>query len=326
MNRVMPSAKRVPCPICSSFSSCSCSPHWRAASCRLLGLALSLLLAGCGGLPRPFDGNPGATALRLAQPPPPRLAVPLPGAAFLKPDAAKLFASALADALVARGLPVLAGPAQRGDWRVVPSVQTHADMILPAYTIEDARPVEEGIAYGTPIPAETWVAAAPDTLRQAAETAAPAIARQLARIDAKLKESDPNSLLNRPPRVAFSGVAGAPGDGDEALARLMRADLGTHGLDVQNKPAGADYLLRGTVAVTPLRPGTSLVEITWTVDNPAGAEQGKVSQLHEIAAGSLDHFWGDVAVVVAQQAAAGVNELITNQIHPPPARPAAPGS
>lgn len=247
--------------------------------------------------------------------------MPLPGSAFLKPQAAGSFAADLADALVARGLPVLAGPAKPGDWRVVPSVQTHADMVLPTYTIEDGRPVEQGIAYGTPIAAATWIAAAPDTLRQAAEAAAPAIARQLARIDAKLKHSDPNSLLNRPPRIAFAGVTGAPGDGDAALARLIRADLGTHGLDVQDTPTDADYRLRGTVAVTPLRPGASQVEVTWIVDDPAGAEQGRVSQLHEIAAGSLDHFWGDVAVVVAQQAAAGVGELITNQIHPKPTPP-----
>ena len=46
-------------------------------------LAVLALLAGCGDLPRPFAGNPGAMARRLSQPPPARLAVPVPTDALL---------------------------------------------------------------------------------------------------------------------------------------------------------------------------------------------------------------------------------------------------
>ena len=290
--------------------------HWWAASRRGLALGVLAMLAACGSLPRPFEGHPGATAMRLAQPPPARLAVPLPDAAFLKPDAAKIFASDLADALVDQELPVLAGPPQQGDWRVVPSAQMRGDMVVPSYTVENAAAVSQGVADGTPIPAGTWMQAQPATLKQAASDAAPVIAGLLESIDAKMKQSDPNSLLNRPARIAFAGVTGAPGDGNQSLARQMRTELTNFGFAMQEKPDGADYALIGKVVVTPLTPGNSQVEITWTVDNPAGAEQGKVSQLHEIQAGSLDHFWGDVAMVVAQQAAAGVHELIIKQIHP----------
>jgi hypothetical protein len=274
------------------------------------------MLAACGSLPRPFEGHPGATAMRLAQPPPARLAVPLPDAAFLKPDAAKVFASDLADALVEQELPVLAGPPQKGDWRVVPSAQMRGNMVVPIYTVENGAAASQGVADGTPIPAAIWMQAQPATLKQAASDAAPVIAGLLDRINAAMKQSDPNSLYNRPARIAFAGVTGAPGDGNQSLTRQMRTELTKFGLVMQDKPDGADYALIGKVVVTPLTPGNSQVEITWAVDNPAGAEQGKVSQLHEIPAGSLDHFWGDVAMVVAQQAAAGVHELIVNQIHP----------
>jgi hypothetical protein len=274
------------------------------------------LLSACGSLPRPFEGNPGATAMRLAQPPPPRLAVPSPSAAMLDDKAAKEFASALAAALVQQELPVVAGPGQPGDWRVVPAAQMRNNMVVPTYTVEDPRAKNEGVADGAPIAPSVWAEGQPATLKQAATDAAPAIAALLDRINAALKQSDPNSLLNRPARIAFTGVTGAPGDGNQSLTLQMRAQLGHYGLVVQDAPTGADYDLLGKVVSTPLTPGNSQIEITWTVDNPAGVEQGKVSQLHEIPAGSLDEYWGDVALVVAQQAAAGVHELIVNQIHP----------
>ena len=52
----------------------------------ILWLLPLLALVGCGDLPEPFLGNPGATGRILAQPPTPRLAVPPPGNALL-PDA-----------------------------------------------------------------------------------------------------------------------------------------------------------------------------------------------------------------------------------------------
>ena len=52
-------------------------------------------------------------------------------------------------------------------------------------------------------------------------------------------------------------------------------------------------------------------------------------QLNEVAPGSLDRYWGDVAVVVAQEAAGGIRDVILNQLgprasaHPAMAKPAA---
>ena len=52
------------------------------------------------------------------------------------------------------------------------------------------------------------------------------------------------------------------------------------------------------------------VEITWVVARADGTELGKVSQLNEIPAGTLNGLWADVALVVAEQAAGGVAEVI----------------
>ena len=50
-----------------------------------------------------------------------------------------------------------------------------------------------------------------------------------------------------------------------------------------------------------------------SVKAPSGDERGKVVQLNDIPAGSLDHYWADVAVVVATEAAGGVNDVIARQ-------------
>ena len=52
-----------------------------------------------------------------------------------------------------------------------------------------------------------------------------------------------------------------------------------------------------------------------------GDERGKVVQLNDIPAGSLDHYWGDVAVVVATEAAGGVNDVILRQSGREPGEP-----
>jgi len=63
-----------------------------------------------------------------------------------------------------------------------------------------------------------------------------------------------------------------------------------------------------------LRSKTQRIEIYWIVDTSDGKEIGRVAQLHDIPKGSLDSFWGDVAVVAAQQAAQGVKEVLDNNI------------
>jgi hypothetical protein len=49
------------------------------------------------------------------------------------------------------------------------------------------------------------------------------------------------------------------------------------------------------------------------VKTGSGDERGRVVQLNEIPAGTLDHYWGDVAVVVASEASNGVNDVILRQ-------------
>jgi hypothetical protein len=279
----------------------------------LVLLAFLLPLAGCGDLPEPFLGNPGPTALKLRQPPEPRLAVPPPGMALLPDDAARSFAVALARSLRAREVPAYALAPAPTDWRLAVTAQTRGAVVVPRYTVLNPEGQSQGTVTGAPVPAAAWAAGQPATLDAVAGQAAPQLAQLLTGVEVALMRADPNSLYNRPARVVIGPVRGAPGNGDAALARAMRAALTAAGEQVQPKPAGADFVVRCEVRLTPAPGDKQRVEIRWIVDTAAGAEGGRVFQLNLVPAGSLDHDWTPVAPTIAQQAAEGVKEVILRQ-------------
>ena len=77
--------------------------------------------------------------------------------------------------------------------------------------------------------------------------------------------------------------------------------------------AGADFVVQGQVNVVPIPKRQERIEIQWTVKTGSGDERGRVVQLNEIPAGTLDRYWGDVAVVVAAEASNVINDVILRQ-------------
>lgn len=277
---------------------------------RLLILAVPVVLAGCGDLPHPFKGMPGANALRLAQPPPSRLSIPLPTNALLTDGAAHIWSSALADGLLAQDLPVSATEPVPGDWRIVLTAHTDNGNVIPAYAVVDPKGKTLGDLSGLPVPANLWASGDADTLKAAATAEIPKILSLLTSIEAHEQQSDPHSLLNRPPKLFFTGVTGAPGDGNAALTRLMTARLPTLGDVMQDNATGADFTIRGEIKTAPGASGTTRIEIQWIVVDSKQRESGRVVQINEVPVGSLDHYWGEVAEVVATEAAGGVHEVV----------------
>lgn len=277
----------------------------------LLPFAAALLLAACGDLPEPFIGNPGANARRLAVPEtPPMLAVPPPANALLGAQAKQDYADLLALNLQNEEVPTLARKPERTDWRLTVSAQRQGDLVVPHYTILDPTGHEEGTVDGAALPASGWAAGAPSTLGPAAQDAAPKILALMMSIRRTRDRANPNSLVNRAAKLFVPVVTGAPGDGDTALTKMIRADLADFGPIVQLTPEGADFIVTGTVTVSPLPKGQQQVEIAWTVTWPNGKVVGKVSQLNSVPAGTLDAYWGDVAAAVAQEASGGINAVV----------------
>ncbi len=287
-------------------------------------LALSMLLAACGDLPEPFLGNPGAMARQLAVPVTPMLAVPPPSDPDMTPQARRDFADLLALSLQKEEVPTLARKPEKTDWRLVISAAHKGDQVVPHYAIQDPAGHEQGAIDGTPIAAPDWTAGPPSALSAAAQDAVPKILAVMMSVRATRDRANPNSLLNRVAKLYVPLVTGAPGDGNTALTQLMRTRLAEFGPLVQTTPDGADFTVKGDVIVTPQPKVQQRIEIAWTVTRPSGVVVGKVSQLNLVAAGSLDAYWGDIAVVVAQEASGGINTVVERFIgREEPAKPAA---
>ncbi len=279
----------------------------------LLLLCLLLPLTACGDYPEPFLGNPGRAAMQLRQPPEPRLAIPAPGTALLSDAASREFAAAIAERLRQGEVPAFAQPAVATDWRLAISVQDRGPQVVPNYTVLNPQGKSQGSVQGRPIATAAWAAADPATLKQAAIDAAPGISSLLTGIEAGLMKADPNSLYNRTAKVLIPDVTGAPGDGDATLTRQMRTKLAALGPQVLTSGPGADFTVQGEVRMVTIAGGQQRIEIQWIIKDAKGRESGRVVQLNDIPAGTLDHYWGDVAMVVAQEASGGVNEVLQRQ-------------
>jgi hypothetical protein len=278
-----------------------------------LALLLCFTLTACGDLPEPFIGNPGANARRLAQPLTPLLAVP-PGSDTLLPDAANQeLAKQIATELQATEVPALVRTPEKTDWRLITRAERDGDQVRPLFSVRDPQGKEEGTAEGEAVPLQTWANANQALLHQIAAEAAPRIGAVLTSIRIAHDKADPRSLYNRAAKVEVTDVTGAPGDGDASLTQQMRARLAVLGPVVLTTPTGADFVVQGQVKVVPIPRQQERVEIQWIVKTPSGDERGRVVQLNEIPAGTLDHYWGDVAVVVATEASNGVNDVIKRQ-------------
>jgi hypothetical protein len=190
------------------------------------------------------------------------------------------------------------------------------DKVVPTFTVQDPAGKAEGSIEAAPLDAAAWADGNQAELRSAAAAGAPVIAALLTRIEATRRQSDPNSLLNRPARIVVNDVIGAPGDGDHQLARNLRVQLPQVGEDVLANPAGADFVVQGDVKTAAGAGGTERIEIRWIVRDMQGRELGQIVQLNEVTPGSLDRYWGDTAMVVAQEAAGGIRDVILNQLGP----------
>jgi hypothetical protein len=111
-------------------------------------------------------------------------------------------------------------------------------------------------------------------------------------------------------RLVFVSVAGAPGDGEEALAAALTRRLAAVGLKPATAFQGEVYEVQGTVRLAPSARGKQSVSIVWVVLAPDGTQLGIVRQTKEIRAGSLDKKWSGAAEAAAAAAFDQVRALL----------------
>lgn len=282
---------------------------------KAVSLSALLLLAGCIDVPHPFS-NPGKTARELAaKAPPARLDVPTPTDALLPQAAAQAWAKNVSDQLLQQTVPAMPQAVRKGDWWLKLSAEMRGQNVVPIYTIMTPQNTVRATQEGAAVPAQIWASGEPAMLTTVALDAAPRIADTLTGIQADDMEKDPQSLKHRPARVYFPGVVGAPGDGNISLSRAFASFFKKTPDTLQTSKTDADFTVNAHVTLTDGPAGTTghpqqHIEIVWQVVDKAGKEAGAATQLHDIDAHSLDHYWGDVAVIAAQEAAAAVDQIL----------------
>ena len=207
-----------------------------------------------------------------------------------------------------------------------------SEEVVPVCTVKTRRNAVRARQEGQPVPVERWSTGDGPFFTLVAQDAANRIAAALTGIQADDMEKDPHSLKHRAARVYFTGVSGAPGDGNTSLAQAFAASFRDSEDTLQNSAKNADFTVTTTVKLTPGPAGTTghpqeHIEIVWRVVDANGKEAGAATQLHDIDAHSLDQYWGDVAVAAAQEAAAATKQIIdrySGRDNAPLAPPGAP--
>ncbi|MGB6702129.1 MAG: hypothetical protein WBE67_07925, partial [Methyloceanibacter sp.] len=114
-----------------------------------------------------------------------------------------------------------------------------------------------------------------------------------------------------PAPLAYISVAGAPGDGEQALAAALGKRLSAAGVKTATSFAANVYSVEGIVKVTAVKGGRQSVRIDWTIFGPDGNTLGGVSQTRIVRKGSLDRKWGPTADAAARAAAWEISKLIS---------------
>lgn len=115
------------------------------------------------------------------------------------------------------------------------------------------------------------------------------------------------------PSIAVGEIAGAPGDGNRALASNLRGLLAETGYGAlrRGSDAGAPYRVGAVVDVTPQpAAGGDLVRLSWRVATPDGAAIASIDQENLVPPGTLDQRWGEIAYFAAAAALEGIIEAV----------------
>jgi hypothetical protein len=109
---------------------------------------------------------------------------------------------------------------------------------------------------------------------------------------------------------AYVSVAGAPGDGEQALAAALARRLSAMGVKQASAFEANTYDIQGTVRVSPAHAGKETVTIIWVVLGPDDNQFGVTRQTKDVKKGSLDKKWGRAADAAAAAAAADIVKLL----------------
>lgn len=277
---------------------------------RFAVIAALLLLSACQPLPHPFDHDLPPPNSPILRPPDSAGVVVLPIVGAPEP-AARDLAAAMASALQDDDVPASTGASNRGSFRLSGTATTKnvggGNLLVSIdWEMRDASGVfvsrqESALT----IAAAVWQQGGKDVAE---------FARQSEPFLARMVESNAPAPLRDDPLIDVRAITGAPGDGDQSLSLAMADALRRANLALVKKPDDKpNFVLQGSVAVSPPDGGKQQIRISWSLLRADGGQIGEVKQENSVPAGSLDGAWGLTAYDVANAAAPGIAALIAER-------------
>jgi hypothetical protein len=284
---------------------------------RFFSLAALLLLAACPQLPQPFQHDGANPLLEIDG----KAGVVL---AF-ETDIPKALAPALRDALVRHDVPAFLDKAPREAFPLRLKLRKNAprantvelelfwelydtDGLIVDHYDQKLRVVESD-----------WDKGAPALMKRLANEAAPHLAG-LMPADEGTKANSQLAALGAKPRLFVQPVTGAPGDGNDALARAMRLSLSANGIEMTEGAGTGIYRLQGTTKVAKADAKSDNLRLDWTLFDPSGAEMATLDQEGLVPSGLLDKPWGPLAGEIVAGTAIELSALI-KQVGPAKRKP-----
>lgn len=277
---------------------------------RFLVVALLLALSGCQPLPHPLaDDMPGPKApiLTLRD----TASIGVSPVAGISSDRRDQLAAAMAAALQNQNILASTEEAGRNSLSLLGTARESAggNSVSVDWRLVGRDGRTAGQATSTaPVTLAALNRGDAAAVKALADASAPEVAKLLQDdTPAAAAGVNPPSLR----QIVVWPVAGAPGDGKDALKLAMAAALTQAQIKVlPGDGDGNSLAVVGNVALEAPQRGLQKVSITWALLQPDGQQLGVVTQENAVPQGSLDGRWGEIANAVARAAAPGILALI----------------
>ncbi|TNE39572.1 MAG: hypothetical protein EP348_03205 [Alphaproteobacteria bacterium] len=260
-------------------------------------LSAFFLLTACQPLERPFQPE-HKTSWSAA--PGPRVALYVETEDGL-PDNLD---NAVAAKLQELGIAAFAGKAIPNRYYVKGKLIEEPNLRYINWRVYDPQNRDTGLAANEKLPAPV------DPAKLLPEELEKVVSNSASHIDQLLGGDGINSEELEKPILFVPIVKGAPGDGSESLAYAIQEELANLGLKVVPGAEGANFIVRGSAELSPVRAGTQVIQLTWTLERSNGEQVGVIRQRNRITAGSLNGAWGQTAFLAAKGGANGVYNLL----------------
>ena len=116
-------------------------------------------------------------------------------------------------------------------------------------------------------------------------------------------------------RVRIGRIAGAPGDGNRALALALEGALRERGAKIERDQGSGLWRVDCVVTVARLSATEDRVKLVWKLVAADGKEAGTLVQENPVERGRLGRKWGPIAAFAAEAAADGMWQVL-QQIRP----------